>query len=274
MSAGVRWTGIAAAYISAMAGLAALAGHSPDLAYSVALLLPVPLLYGLFRTRALPTSPAPWWAGLAVWALVVVSRAAAVALVSAGRVPFRIGSHLAIAATGSLFPLVALAILLGERSGGSVFGFTRRRALGQILLGAGLALALQAIMRAPLWATGQLRVGAGGFAALTQSLPMELMTIALGEESLFRGYMQVTLQRRYPWWFATFLASVLFGLWHLPGALSMPNLLTLFGAMGFPFAFGLLAGVMFRLTGSIVGPVVAHALYNAVNAVFLAADAW
>lgn len=268
MTSAIRWAGVAVGYLGVMAGLAALAGSSPDLAYSLALVLPVPLLYALFRNRASPASPAPWWAGLAVWACVVLSRAAAVALMAAGKSPFRMGSHLAIAGTGSLFPLVALAILLGERSGGAAFGFTGRRVLRQVLLGAGLALVLQAIMRAPLLATGQFRMGEGGFAALAQSLPMELMTIALGEESLFRGYMQVTLQRRYPWWVATFLISVFFGLWHLPAAFFAPNVWTLFGVVGFPFAFGLLAGVMFRLTGSVVGPVTAHALYNAVNAAF------
>ncbi|MDH7487902.1 MAG: CPBP family intramembrane metalloprotease [Anaerolineae bacterium] len=268
MATAIRWTGVGFAHVGVMVGLAALADHSPDLAYSLALALPVPLLYALFRRRTPPTAPAPWWAGLAVWAFVVLSRAGAAALVAAGKAPFAIGPHLAIAGTGSLFALVALAILLGERSGGAAFGFTTQGALRQVLLGVGLALALQAIMRAPAWATGQLRVGAGGFAALAQSFPTELMTIALGEESLFRGYMQVSLQRRYPWWFATFLISMLFGLWHLPAALFAPSLLTLFGVVGFPFAFGLLAGVMFRLTGSILGPVVAHALYNAVNAMF------
>ncbi len=198
----------------------------------------------------------------------MLSWAGALALVASGRVPLRTGPHLGIAGTGSLFPLVALAILLGERSGGAAFGFATRGALRQVLLGAGLALALQAVMRSPVLVSGELRVGPGGFAALAQSFPVELMTIALGEESLFRGYMQVTLQRRYSWWFATFLNSILFGLWHLPATAFAPNLLTLFGVIGFPFAFGLLAGVMFRLTGSIVGPVVAHALYNAVNAMF------
>ncbi len=269
MTAAIRWAGVVIGYVGAMAGLAALAGGNPDLAYSVALVLPLPLLYTLFRGRA-SASPAPWWAGLGLWAFVVLSRAVAAALIAAGKMPFRMGPHLGIAATGSLFPLVALAILLGERSGGGAFGFTTRRALGQILLGAGLAVALQVIMRAPLWATGQLRVGTGGLAALAQSFPTELMTIALGEESLFRGYMQVTLQRRYPWWFATLLCSVLFGLWHIPGIIFVPNPWYVFAIVGFPFAFGLLAGVMFRLTASIVGPVVAHALYNAANAMFLA----
>jgi len=268
MATGLRWAGVAVAYVGVMAGLAALATWSADAAYAVALVLPLPFLFGLFRSHAMPASLAPWWAGLALWAFVVLSRAAAMALVAAGLVPLRVSWEISIAATASLFPLVALAILLGERAGGDAFGFTGRRALRQVLLGAGLALALQAIMRAPLVATGQLRLGDAQFAALAQSFPVELMTIALGEESLFRGYMQITLQRRYPWWFATFLASVLFGLWHLPSALFVPNVLALFGVVGFPFAFGLLAGVMFRLTGSIAGPVVAHALYNAVNAMF------
>lgn len=271
MIAAVPWAGVAIGYGGVMFGLAALATRSPDRAYSAALALPIPFLYALFRGRASPASPAPWWAGLAMWAFVVVSRAAAVAWVSAGKAPFPAGPHLAIAGIGSLFPRVALAILLGERSGGAAFGFTGHRALRQVLLGAGLALVLQAILRVPMIATGRVRVGAGALGALAQSLPTELMTIALSEESLFRGYMQVTLQRRYPWGFATLLISALFGLWHLPATLFVPNLLTLFGVVGFPFAFGLLAGVMFRLTGSIVGPVVAHALYNAVNAVFLTA---
>lgn len=270
MTTAVRWAGVAIGYAGVMFGLAVLGTHSADLAYSAALVLPIPLLYALFRRRASPASPAPSWAGLAMWAGVVLSRAAAVAWIATGKSPFRMGPHLAAAGIGSLFPLVALAILLGERSGGAEFGFTGRHALRQVLLGAGIALVLQAILRAPAIATGQLRLGAGAFAALAQSLPMELMTIALGEESLFRGYMQVTLQRRYPWWFATLLISVLFGLWHVPAGPFVPNVLTLFHVVGFAFAFGLLAGVMFRLTGSILGPVVAHALYNAINAAFLA----
>lgn len=266
-SAALRWGGTCLVFLAIMAGLAILAAVHPTTAYVVTLVLPIPFLWGLFRKGGSAESPAPWYAGVGLWAFVALARAVGALLVAAGTLP--VSPHLGLTATGSLFPLVALAILWGERSGGRAFGFTLRRAGLQVLLGIALALTLQAALRLPHIVAGGLDLRHVDLSAVLRDLPFELMALSLGEEALFRGYLQKTLERRYPWWFATVLASVLFGLWHLPGAFWFYHPYTIFATVGFPFAFGLLAGVMVRLTRSIVGPVVAHAVYNAVNAAFL-----
>ncbi len=266
-SAALRWGGTCLAFLGAMACLAVLAVSHPAAAYVITLALPIPLLWALLRRGGRIESPAPWYAGLCVWAFVVLARAAGAVLAARGVLPFRPQSSLA--ATGSLFPFIALAILWGERAGGRAFGFTLRRAGLQVVLGIALALALQAALRLPHIVAGGLDLRHADLAATLRDLPFELMALSLGEEALFRGYLQTTLQRRYPWWFATVLASTLFGLWHLPGAFWFYHPYTILATVGVPFAFGLLAGVMVRLSRSIVGPVVAHAVYNAVNAAFL-----
>lgn len=265
-SAALRWGGTCLAFLGAMAGLAVLAATHPTAAYAVTLALPIPFLWALLRRGGSAGSPAPWYAGLGMWAFVALARAVGALLVAEGALPF--SSQLGLAATGSLFPFVALTILWGERGSGRDFGFTLRRAGLQALAGIALALALQAALRLPHVVTGSLNVGDADLLAALRDLPFELLALSLGEEALFRGYLQVTLQRRYPWWFAVVLASVLFGLWHLPGAFWFYHPYAIFATVGFPFAFGLLAGVMARLSGSIVGPVVAHAVYNAINAAF------
>jgi len=266
-SAVLRWSGTCLAFLAIMAGLAILAASHPTAAYVVTLALPVPFLWALLRQRGQAAAPAPWVAGLAVLAFVVLARAGGALLVVKEALPFR--PELGLAATGSLFPLVALAILWGERTGGRAFGFTLRRAGLQALLGVALAVALQLALRLPNIVAGSLDLRHADLLAALRGLPFELLALSLGEEALFRGYLQTTLERRYPWWFATVLASVLFGLWHLPGALWLYDPRAIFATVGFPFAFGLLAGVMVRRSGSIVGPVVAHAVFNAINAALM-----
>jgi len=259
----LRWGGACLGLLAVMAGLALL---PTPLAYALTIALPIPFLWLLFRNGHLSRFPAPWWAGLALWATVGAVRAGAALLLAGGAVTFQ-PQH-GYAAAGSLFPFVALAILWGEGAGGRAFGLTLRRGLAQALLGIALAVILQCALRLPHIVAGGFDLRQADLLALGRDLPFELMVISLGEEALFRGYLQTTLQRRYPWWFAVVLTSVLFGVWHIPAVLWHSTPYAAFAIVGFPFAFGLLTGVMVRLTGSIVGPVVAHAVYNAINAAF------
>ncbi len=78
---------------------------------------------------------------------------------------------------------------------------------------------------------------------------------SLGEELLFRGLIQQ--------WLGILPASVLFGALHqVPGPAR-------FVWVTWAMVVGILFGAMFEATGSLLGPIVAHALVNAVNLVFL-----
>lgn len=78
---------------------------------------------------------------------------------------------------------------------------------------------------------------------------------ALGEELLFRGLLQS--------WVGLPIQALAFGLLHQIAGKSRWVWVSWATAMGLGF------GAMFQLTGSLVGPVAAHALINGVNLAFL-----
>ncbi len=78
---------------------------------------------------------------------------------------------------------------------------------------------------------------------------------SVGEELLFRGVLQL--------WLGLWAQALIFGLLHyLPGPSrwSWPV---------FASVVGLGLGAMFQLTGSLVGPIAAHCLINAINLLYL-----
>jgi uncharacterized protein len=78
---------------------------------------------------------------------------------------------------------------------------------------------------------------------------------ALGEELLFRGVLQP--------WLGLFGQAALFGLLHqMPGPSRWVWSL-------WAMLVGVLLGVAFELTGTLTGPIVAHALVNALNLSYL-----
>lgn len=78
---------------------------------------------------------------------------------------------------------------------------------------------------------------------------------SLGEELLFRGLLVP--------WIGVIPAALLFGLAHQTRGRSR------WVWAGWAMVVGLLLGGIFNLTGSLVGPVLAHALINGVNLAFL-----
>jgi len=95
---------------------------------------------------------------------------------------------------------------------------------------------------------------------LAQGLPLAgVITLAVlssaGEELLFRGLFQP--------WMGLLPQALLFGLLHqLPGP-------SRWIWVSWAFLVGLALGALFELTGSLLGPLVAHALVNGVNLSFL-----
>jgi membrane protease YdiL (CAAX protease family) len=93
-----------------------------------------------------------------------------------------------------------------------------------------------------------------------RSLPTAAVVVlaglsSLGEELLFRGLLQP--------WIGWIPQALLFGLVHqLPGS-------SRWVWASWAFVVGLVLGGLFELTGSLLGPIVAHALVNGVNLRFL-----
>ncbi|MGC4064275.1 MAG: type II CAAX endopeptidase family protein [Polyangiaceae bacterium] len=81
------------------------------------------------------------------------------------------------------------------------------------------------------------------------------VTSALGEELLFRGLLAP--------WIGLLPQAMIFGFLHQTGGKSRWVWMT------WAFVMGLVLGAMFQLSGSLVGPILSHALINAVNLAFL-----
>jgi uncharacterized protein len=141
------------------------------------------------------------------------------------------------------------------------------------LLGTGIAYGLNAVL---LLGTGadepveqvvvQELLG-GGVIALVLAVVVAVVAAPVVEELLFRGLLQVSLRRRLGSWPAAIVSSVVFTLFHPEVLLSQP--LALVGLL----ALSLVLARSMERTGSLVVPVVAHAVFNGSSiALALVAD--
>ncbi len=101
----------------------------------------------------------------------------------------------------------------------------------------------------------------GGLAApIVSSLPLTL-GIALAEETIFRGYIQMRLTWGLGLWPGLVVTSSLFTLWHMPAWVqTLPPQTTLVLA-GLTFVQGLVLGWIARKSGGVVAPT----LYRAIS---------
>lgn len=93
----------------------------------------------------------------------------------------------------------------------------------------------------------------GVFALIATGFGTVIIT-PIGEELLFRGFVQRIFQRNMQGYLAVTLASIVFGLCHFSIAL-LPGVIVL----------GALFGYLFYRTRNLLYPVFAHALYNLVS---------
>lgn len=89
----------------------------------------------------------------------------------------------------------------------------------------------------------------------TQGILVLALLSAFGEELLFRGLLQP--------WVGLLMQAVLFGFLHQVRGPSR------FVWMAWATAVGLVLGAMFQITGSLLGPIAAHALVNGLNLAYL-----
>lgn len=97
-----------------------------------------------------------------------------------------------------------------------------------------------------------------GFLALAGTALGTVIVTPLGEELLFRGFIQRIFQRNMKGFLAVALASIVFGLCHFSLPL-LPGVITL----------GAVFGYIFYRTGNLLYPVIAHALYNLASLIRL-----
>lgn len=78
------------------------------------------------------------------------------------------------------------------------------------------------------------------------------------EEIVFRGVMLDVMARRWNWWVAAVAQAAAFSAIHIETLLS-PSMFFALGLLGFVFAW------LRRVTGSLVAPIMAHLVFNAIS---------
>ncbi len=128
------------------------------------------------------------------------------------------------------------------------------------MLGVGVAIALVAVTRLTVSRYGWARRLHEELRPVARDLSLgQILALAglssLGEELLFRGLLTPVI--------GVLASAALFGLVHQMRGPSR------WVWAGWATAVGLLFGTLFALTGSLVGPLLAHAIVNAVNLTYL-----
>lgn len=123
-------------------------------------------------------------------------------------------------------------------------------------LSAAVVLATRHLVRTRVWAEAlhrELRPMARALGA--RAAPWAALASGIGEEILFRGALTPAV--------GILASSALFGLLHQTRGRARASWIAFATVMGLAFA------LLFRLTGSLLGPIVAHVAINALNLRFL-----
>jgi membrane protease YdiL (CAAX protease family) len=98
-----------------------------------------------------------------------------------------------------------------------------------------------------------------------------MFAIALGEEILFRGYLQRVLETQYSFIFAALVSAFLFGLLHLLLLAPTGNIEEMFAILFSAFAIGLTFSYTFKTTKyNLILPVAIHGVWDFIIFVFQA----
>jgi membrane protease YdiL (CAAX protease family) len=157
-------------------------------------------------------------------------------------------------------------------------------AAGRLRSGLGWALviglvlgALQVVVSARRAAVWELLQSGQALYLLPLTFALMMVTAAFTEEFFFRGVLQSRLSRWLGKVPGLLIASLLFGLYHLPYAYLSPRwpshgdmAAALSAALGQGIIGGLILGTVYaRARGNLLAPVLVHALINAVPAMVL-----
>ncbi|WP_114952645.1 CPBP family intramembrane glutamic endopeptidase [Sphingosinicella terrae] len=165
---------------------------------------------------------------------------------------------LLVLAQGIVF--AGIGLLIWHFSGRDLDGFIRWRASDLVValaMGGAMIGAMQGISRAfprfMAWAADRQRML---FSHGRRYRPTHILILAfaagVGEEALFRGGLQTLAGDHLPVWAAILVVSLLFTFIHLASV----------GIAAFIFVISLAFGLVYHLTGSLVGVMLAHALFD------------
>lgn len=91
-------------------------------------------------------------------------------------------------------------------------------------------------------------------------IPISILLVGPAEELLFRGAVQGFFRRAFGVTPGIVLASILFGLIHIPALVGSGSQL---GYVGVAVGLGLILGALYEYSGNILVPALAHGIYNA-----------
>ncbi|SHG70678.1 CPBP family intramembrane glutamic endopeptidase [Halobaculum gomorrense] len=203
---------------------------------------------------------------VAVSALVPAFESAAVALgfgseSAATSVFATVGTAVAYAGAALLFLAYAgdLDVLRVRRPTARDAAIALGGSIGLVVAGYGILLAFAAAGLSP--STNQALTNPPGY--FLAMIPLSFLTVAVGEELLFRGVIQGELRRALGPAGAVGGASLLFGLLHYVAGIGTPAEKTVYVVVAATLGIGL--GALYEYTDNIVVPIAVHGAYNAVQ---------
>jgi membrane protease YdiL (CAAX protease family) len=133
-----------------------------------------------------------------------------------------------------------------------IFGFSKQKLLKYSLIGLVIGLPLGAIeyfvlRPAPAFPSFEIKY-------LLRDMAYMFLFVGMAEEFLFRGLIQQDFAEAFGWKWGLFASSAIFAVMHLTWR-SVPEL-------GFVFIAGLVLGILYLRTKSLVAPIIAHGINN------------
>jgi len=155
---------------------------------------------------------------------------------------------------GLLFPLIWGVFTKDWKT----MGFTRRNIGPALVWGAGSGILLMIV----IWFTTEHKLAPFFGLQLIVGIPIWLLIMSPFQEFFFRGWLQPRFVKSLGLWPGLVLTSVGFAVWHLCPAFEQAQIVPIMSVFGMTLTtvLGLVFGYVFRRTGNIVAPWLAHVL--------------
>ena len=161
---------------------------------------------------------------------------------------------LLVVGSGLFFPLI-WGILTKDWK---TMGFTRRN-IGQALFwGVGSGALLMVV----IWFTTEHKLAPFYVLQLIVGIPIWLLIMSPFQEFFFRGWLQPRFEKSLGLWPGLVVTSIGFAVWHLCPPFEQAQIVPIMSVFGMVFTtvMGLVFGYIFRRTGNIIAPWLAHVL--------------
>jgi membrane protease YdiL (CAAX protease family) len=161
---------------------------------------------------------------------------------------------LLVVGSGLFFPLIWGVLTKDWKT----MGFTRRN-IGQALFwGVGGGVLLMVV----IWFTTEHKLAPFYVLQLIVGIPIWLLIMSPFQEFFFRGWLQPRFEKSLGLWPGLVVTSIGFAVWHLCPPFEQAQIVPIMSVFGMVFttAMGLVFGYIFRRTGNIIAPWLAHVL--------------